>query len=59
MIQVLEIAVQLELILELQGPFRASGQYHMKAYEKKSGYKMIVRKGSCKEQEQQRFLLPE
>jgi hypothetical protein len=49
----------IEIILELQGPFRASGQYHMKAYEKKSGYGMIVRKGSCKEQEQKRDLLPE
>ncbi|RQW83119.1 MAG: hypothetical protein EHM79_16980 [Geobacter sp.] len=42
----------IEIILELQGPFRASGQYHMKAFEKKNGYGMIVRKGSCKEQEQ-------
>lgn len=49
----------IELILELQGPFRASGQYHMKAYERKSGYGMIVRKGSCKEQELKRDLLQE
>lgn len=33
----------IEIILELQGPFRASGQYHMKAFEKKKGYGMIVR----------------
>ncbi|MRR56080.1 MAG: hypothetical protein EG822_16525 [Deltaproteobacteria bacterium] len=49
----------IEIILELEGPFRASGQYHMKAYEKKSDFGMIVRKGSCKAQEQKRDLLPE
>jgi len=48
----------MEIILELQGPFRASGQYHMKAYEKMSRYGMIVRRGSCKEKGQQRDLLP-
>lgn len=49
----------IEIILELQGPFRASGQYHMKAYEKYRGVGVIVRKGSCNEQEQKRDLLPE
>lgn len=44
----------IEIILELQGPFRASGQYHMKAYEKKKGYGMIVQKGSCEENELKR-----
>ncbi|MHC1697794.1 MAG: hypothetical protein AB9919_07005 [Geobacteraceae bacterium] len=48
----------IEIILELQGPFRASGQYHMKAYEKKNGYGMIVRKDSCKEIEHKKDLLP-
>lgn len=38
-----------EIVLELQGPFRASGQYHMVAYEKKNGYGMIVQKASCRE----------
>ena len=47
-----------EIVLELQGPFRASGQYHMKAYEKKKGFGMIVRQGSCKEKELKRGLLP-
>ena len=28
------------LILELSGPFRASGQYHMKVFKKKKGYTM-------------------
>ncbi|MDD2335492.1 MAG: hypothetical protein PHD01_02830 [Geobacteraceae bacterium] len=48
----------IEIILELQGPFRASGQYHMKAYEKKKGYGMIVQQGSCKEKGRKRGLLP-
>jgi len=49
----------IEIILELQGPFRASGQYHMKAYEKKKGFGMIVRKGSCREKVQKRGFSPE
>lgn len=49
----------IEIILELQGPFRASGQYHMKAYEKKKGYGMIALQGSCKEKGRKRGLLPE
>lgn len=31
-----------EIILELSGPFRASGQYRMKAIEKKKGYGMVL-----------------
>jgi hypothetical protein len=31
-----------EIILELSGPFRASGQYRMKAFEKKKGYGMLL-----------------
>lgn len=41
----------MEIILELEEPFRASGQYRMKAYEKKKGFGMIVQQGSCKEKE--------
>lgn len=48
----------IEIILELQGPFRASGQYHMKAYEKNKGFGMIVRRGACQEKGLQRGLLP-
>jgi hypothetical protein len=48
-----------EIILELQGPFQASGQYHMKAYEKKKGYGMIVQLGACKENDLKKGLLPE
>jgi len=49
----------IEIILELQGPFRASGQYRMKAYEKNKGFGMIVRRGACQEKGLQRGLLPE
>ena len=31
-----------EIILELSGPFKAGGQYHMKVFEKKKGIKMIL-----------------
>ncbi len=31
-----------EIILELSGPYKASGQYHMKVFEKKKGIKMIL-----------------
>lgn len=31
-----------EIILELSGPFRASGQYRMKAIERKKGYGMVL-----------------
>lgn len=31
-----------ELVLELAGPFKASGQYYMKAFEKKKDVKMIL-----------------
>jgi hypothetical protein len=41
----------MEIILELEEPFRASGQYRMKAYEKKKGYGMILQQGSCQENE--------
>jgi hypothetical protein len=44
----------IEMVLELQGPFRASGQYHMKAYEKTNGFGMIVQKGSCEEKGQRK-----
>lgn len=44
----------IEIILELQGPFRASGQYHMKAFEIQKGIGRIVKKGSCKEKESAR-----
>jgi hypothetical protein len=37
----------IEIILELQGPFRASGQYHMKAFDRKKGYGMALQQGSC------------
>lgn len=30
------------LVLELAGPFRAGGQYHLKAYERMSGGRMIL-----------------
>ena len=49
----------MEIILELEEPFRASGQYRMKAYEKKKGYGMIVQQGSCEEKELPNNLLPE
>jgi hypothetical protein len=49
----------MEIILELEGPFRASGQYRMKAYEKKKGFGMIVQHGSCKEKELPNNGLPE
>ncbi|MRR05446.1 MAG: hypothetical protein EG828_00650 [Deltaproteobacteria bacterium] len=49
----------MEIILELEEPFRASGQYRMKAYEKKKGYGMIVQNGSCEEKELPNNLLPE
>jgi len=49
----------IELILELQGPFRASGQYHMKAYDKNKGFGMIVRRGACQEKGLPKGLLPE
>lgn len=32
-----------ELVLELSGPFKASGQYGMKVYERKEGNKMILK----------------
>lgn len=48
----------MEIILELQVPFRGSGQYRMKAFEKNNGFGMIVRKGSCKEKERRTDLLP-
>ena len=31
-----------EIILELSGPFKASGQYSMKVFEKKKGIKIIM-----------------
>ena len=31
-----------EIILELSGPFKASGQYSMKVFEKKKNVKMIM-----------------
>ena len=31
-----------ELVLELAGPFKASGQYHMQVFEKKKGAQMIL-----------------
>jgi hypothetical protein len=49
----------MEIILELEEPFRASGQYRMKAYEKKKGYGMIVQHGSCQEKELPNKGLPE
>lgn len=33
-----------EIILRLQGPFRASGQYRMKAFEKQPGYGMVLKR---------------
>lgn len=33
-----------QIILELSGPFRAAGQYRMKAFEKKKGYGAVVKK---------------
>jgi hypothetical protein len=33
-----------EIILELSGPFQASGQYRMKAFLKKKGYGMLLQK---------------
>lgn len=33
-----------ELVLELMGPFKARGQYYMRAYEKKTDAKMILEK---------------
>jgi len=36
----------IEIILELAGPFKASGQYAMKVVEKKTGAKMILEKAS-------------
>jgi len=33
-----------EIMLRLQGPFRASGQYRMKAFEKQPGYKMALKR---------------
>lgn len=35
-----------EVMLRLSGPFKASGQYHMKVYEKKKDVKMILKKAS-------------
>ena len=35
-----------EIILELSGPFKASGQYHMKVFEKKKDVKMILEESS-------------
>ena len=32
-----------EIILELSGPFQASGQYRMKAFQKKNGSGMILK----------------
>lgn len=32
-----------EIILELAGPFKASGQYHMKVFRKKAGVEMILK----------------
>lgn len=37
----------IEIILELQGPFRASGQYHMKAFDRKKGFGMALQQGAC------------
>jgi ankyrin repeat protein len=34
-----------QIMLELSGPFRAGGQYHMKVFEKKKDIKMILEKG--------------
>lgn len=31
-----------EIILELSGPFKASGQYHMKVFKKQKGVEMIL-----------------
>jgi len=49
----------MEIILELEAPFRASGQYRMKAYEKKKGFGMIVQQGSCEEKDLPNNGLPE
>ncbi len=32
-----------EIYLELAGPFKASGQYHMKVFKKKTGVEMILK----------------
>ncbi len=39
----------IEMILELQGPFRAAGQYYMKAFERKKGYGLALQQGGCLE----------
>ncbi|MBA4390100.1 MAG: hypothetical protein C0399_04095 [Syntrophus sp. (in: bacteria)] len=31
-----------EIILKLSGPFKASGQYHMKVFKKRNGFEMIL-----------------
>lgn len=31
-----------EIILELSGPFKASGQYHMKVFKKQQGFEMVI-----------------
>ncbi|MRR33548.1 hypothetical protein EG829_02470 [bacterium] len=33
-----------EIMLRLQGPFRGSGQYRMKAFEKQQGYGMVLKR---------------
>lgn len=35
-----------DIILELSGPFKASGQYHMKVFPKRKGYEMILEDSS-------------
>jgi len=32
----------MEIILKLSGPFKASGQYHMKVFKKEKGFEMIL-----------------
>jgi len=36
----------IEIVLELSGPFRAGGQYHMKAFEREKGYGIGLEKAS-------------
>lgn len=40
-----------DIVLELSGPFRAAGQYRMKAFAREKGYGMALWKGSLDEKE--------
>ncbi len=35
----------IEMVLELSGPFKAGGQYAMKVFEKREGYRMLLEEG--------------